>query len=207
MLINIHKNFEVATVDIEHLESRIQDLESVCSKLTDESVSAQLHVLRHDGVNHKDNIEIKVSIHIPKVSFQAEIMCYKLTEGIEEVVSKLRRQINKYKTRHHSRGRQLKTIEFRDSFDFVELSQQDSQSAESQDASTDVSSIITKHTLFSDLIPLTEEKALEQIIELGHEFMVFVNSDTDRYNIIYKRHHHAGYAIIELETQNGILEL
>ena len=112
MLINVHKNFDIATVDIEHLKSRIADLQSACSKLTDESVSAQLHVLRHDGVNHKDNIEIRVSLHIPKVSFQSETMCYKLTEGIEVIVSKLRRQIDKYKTRHHSRGLQLKTLEF-----------------------------------------------------------------------------------------------
>jgi putative sigma-54 modulation protein len=160
--------------------------------------------MKHDGVNHKDNIEIKVSMHIPKVSFQAECYCYKVNEGIEAIVSKLKKQIQKYKSRHEGRERQLADLEFKDSFNFLDLAE--SESFETGEDNS-LASQITKHTLFSDLTPLTEEKALETMLELGHEFMVFVNQDTDRYNIIYKRHNHTGYAVIELETQNGILDL
>jgi len=203
MLINVHKNYDIAEVDLNYLTDRINDLEATCNKLTEESVSVQLHVLRHDGLNHKDNIELKVSIHIPKVSFQASTYCYKVNEGIEGVVSKLKKQISKYKTRHAGRERQLADLEFKDSFDFNELQ----SVSEDQDFSLDSKELITKHMLFSDLTPLTEEQALNQIIELDHEFMVFVNQDTDRYNVIYKRHNHSGYAILELESANGVLDL
>ena len=95
MFINVHKNYNISDVDVDYLKNRIKDLESTCAKLTDESVSVKLHILKHDGLNHKDNIEIKVSIHIPKVSFQASTYCYKVNEGIEGVVSKLKKQISK----------------------------------------------------------------------------------------------------------------
>ncbi len=202
MLINVHKNYDIADVDLNYLTDRLNDLEATCAKLTEESVSVQLHVLRHDGLNHKDNIEIKVSIHIPKVSFQAATLCYKVNEGIEGVVSKLKKQIDKYKTRHAGRERQLADLEFKDVFNFDDLSE-----TIVSESNSDVSDLITKHTLFSDLTPLTEAEALQQIIDLEHEFMVFVNSETDRYNVIYKRHNHAGYAILELESSNGVLDL
>jgi len=202
MLINVHKNYEISDVDLNYLTDRLNDLESICAKLTDESVSVQLHVLRHDGLNHKDNIEIKVSIHIPKVSFQAATLCYKVNEGIEGVVSKLKKQIDKYKTRHAGRERQLADLEFKDVFNFDDLSEN-----LGSDSNSDESNLITKHTLFSDLTPLTEVQALQQIIDLEHDFMVFVNSETDRYNVIYKRHNHSGYAILELESANGVLDL
>jgi len=203
MLINVHKNYEIADVDLNYVIDRINDLESTCAKLTEESVSVQLHVLRHDGMNHKDNIELKVSIHIPKVSFQASSYCYKVNEGIEGVVSKLKKQISKYKTRHAGRERQLADLEFKDSFDFNDLQGM----SDDQEVSSDTKKLITKHMLFSDLAPLTEQQALDQIIDLNHEFMVFVNQDTDRYNVIYKRHNHSGYAILELESANGVLDL
>lgn len=203
MLISVHKNYNIADVDLDYLKSRINDLESTCAKLTDESVSVKLHVLKHDGLNHKDNIEIKVSLQIPKVSFQASTYCYKVNEGIEGVVSKLKKQISKYKTRHVGRERQLADLEFRDTFNFDDI-----QGSEIKDDKTlDAKKLITRHLLFSDLTPLTESQALEQIVELNHEFMVFVNQDTDRYNVIYRRHHHSGYAILELESANGVLDL
>jgi len=204
MLINVHKNFDVADVDMNFLTQQIESLEAVSSVLNDESVSAQLHVLRHDGVNHKDNIEIKVSIHIPKVSFQASVMCYKLTEGVEVLMAKLKRQVSKYKTRHHSRSRQVATLDFRDAFDFEEFQDQGDHAEVLTESDSDK---ITKHSLFSDMIPLSEEKALEQIKALGNEFLIFINSETDRYNIICKRKNHPGFAVIELESSNGILDL
>jgi putative sigma-54 modulation protein len=203
MFINVHKNYNISDVDVDYLKNRIKDLESTCAKLTDESVSVKLHILKHDGLNHKDNIEIKVSIHIPKVSFQASTYCYKVNEGIEGVVSKLKKQISKYKTRHAGRERQIVDLEFRDTFNFEDIKSSDVQ----DDKSIDSKKLITRHLLFSDLTPLTEAQALEQILELDHEFMVFVNHDTDRYNVIYKRHHHTGYAILELESANGVLDL
>ena len=112
-------------------------------------------------------------------------------------------QISKYKTRHVGRERQVVDLEFKDTFNFEEVQGSEKQ----EDTSIDAKKLITRHLLFSDLTPLTEAQALEQILELDHEFMVFVNQDTDRYNVIYKRHHHTGYAILELESANGVLDL
>ena len=204
MKINIHKNFDVATADIEFLESRIMDLENSCAKISDESVLVQLHILKMEGINHKDKIELKVSMHIPKVSFQAHTMCYKTSEGIDAIVAKLKRQIEKYKTRMHLQDRVHSRLEFSDKFDFEQLL--DESTADNAEQAESISQI-TKKTLFSDLTPMTQAQALEQIKALGLEFMVFVNLETDRYNIIYNREQHATYAIIELETQNGILDL
>ncbi|MBT6143022.1 hypothetical protein HOH51_00750 [bacterium] len=208
MNINVHKNFDVANADLEFLKSRILDLEKICGKISDESVLVQLHILKLDGINHKDKIELKVSMHIPKVSFQAHTMCYKTSEGIDAIIAKLKRQIEKYKTRMHIQDKADSKLDFRDKFDFVELVDNAELGSIKDEAAAEVQlDMITKKTLFSDLTPMTQDQALEQIKALALEFMVFVNLETDRYNIIYKREQNASYAIIELETQNGILDL
>ena len=176
MNINVHKNFDVANADLEFLKSRILDLEKICGKISDESVLVQLHILKLDGINHKDKIELKVSMHIPKVSFQAHTMCYKTSEGIDAIIAKLKRQIEKYKTRMHIQDKADSKLDFRDKFDFVELVDNAELGSIKDEAAAEVQlDMITKKTLFSDLTPMTQDQALEQIKALALEFMVFVN--------------------------------
>jgi putative sigma-54 modulation protein len=40
------------------------------------------------------------------------------------------------------------------------------------------------------------EEAAEQLNALGYEFLVFLNSETDRINVIYKRKNH-DYGLID----------
>ena len=79
MFINVHKNYNISDVDVDYLKNRIKDLESTCAKLTDESVSVKLHILKHDGLNHKDNIEITVETFKAKGSKCP--VCWKISEN------------------------------------------------------------------------------------------------------------------------------
>ncbi len=47
--------------------------------------------------------------------------------------------------------------------------------------------------------PMTEEEAMMQIEMIGHSFYVFVNADTDRMNVLYKRKD-GNYGLIEPEA-------
>ena len=55
--------------------------------------------------------------------------------------------------------------------------------------------MIVKHKII-ETKPMDEEEAILQMELLGHDFFVFKNSNTDEFNILYKRKE-GNYGIIE----------
>ena len=76
---------------------------------------------------------------------------------------------------------------------------------ESQKSDKDLLKKITKRKVFSNLIPMSVLEALKTMIDLKHTFFVFVNKDTDRYNLMYQRKNKKGFGLVELESKSGVL--
>jgi putative sigma-54 modulation protein len=64
------------------------------------------------------------------------------------------------------------------------------------EAETETAPIIARRKTFS-LVPMDENEAIEQMIQLGHEnFFVFYNADTNSINVLYHRRD-GSYGLIE----------
>ena len=129
----------------------------------------------------KDDSIVEVTIPVNKSVIRAEAYDNDMYCAVDEVVSKLSKQLRKLKTKLKSRGNQ--TIRF--------------ENIDDSSIEPPKESLISRRKKF-EFTPMSEEEAVLQLELVGHDFFVFVNSDTDVINVIYKRKE-GDYGIIEQE--------
>ncbi len=138
-------------------------------------------IVRATASHKKDKSCVEVTIPVNKSVIRAEATDYDMYCAVDEVVSKLARQLRKYKTKLKNRG--TETIRF-ENIDDSSVSNEEEQK-------------IVRRKKF-DFLPMSEEEACLQMEMIGHDFFVFINADTDSVNVLYKRKD-GHYGIIEPE--------
>ena len=130
----------------------------------------------------KDMQKIEVTIPVKGSVIRAEESTEDMYQSIDLVVDVLERQIRKYKdkliTKHQS-----------SSFTAAFLKEA---------AEYDEEEIKIVRTKQIDLKPMTPEEACLQMELLGHSFFVFLNGDSGKVNVVYKRKTKS-YGLIEPE--------
>ena len=111
--------------------------------------------------------------------------------AIDKVSSKLERQIKKYREKLISKGR--KNHDIVQDIDIPNIGK--TVSAGLEDIEEEISKSIVKTKTFI-LKPTSPEEAVLQMELLGHDFFVFINSETDRTAVIYRRKDQ-NYGLIE----------
>jgi putative sigma-54 modulation protein len=124
----------------------------------------------------------EVTISMSGTVIRGESRTQDIYSSIDDVLDKTKRQIKKYKDSFIERRRETKRF-----LENVETS------------TTEVEEVpkIVKVKKFT-LKPMDEEEAIMQMELLGHTFFVFLNSNTDKINVIYKRND-GNYGLIEPE--------
>lgn len=111
-------------------------------------------------------------------------------EAVDKVSGKLERLIKKYKEKLVSRGRKNSNRK-----EFEEAGEENLRSKIASDKTKD---LIVKVKTFA-LKPITPEEAVLEMELLGHDFFVFINSDTGRTAVVYRRKDQ-NYGLIEPST-------
>lgn len=125
----------------------------------------------------------EVTISMSGAVIRGESRTQDIYSSIDDVLDKTKRQIKKYKDGFIERRRETKK--------FLEKVESESK-VEYEEAPKIVK--VKKFTLK----PMDEEEAIMQMELLGHTFFVFLNSNTDKINVIYKRTD-GNYGLIEPE--------
>jgi putative sigma-54 modulation protein len=185
------EKIELSESQESYIVEKIESLKKYYDRITDEAVQVRVDVERNESLKQKQKIVLKVTMSVPKAMFRAEVNSFTVEEGTDIVHDKLLRQIERYKNKH------LKIDHTTVADVAAELSTELPKVDEA-----DVR--ISKRKLFSDLIPMSETEAIDTMKMLGHSFFVFVNSATDRYNVVYLRHDKESYGLVELEHQDGV---
>jgi len=188
------KKFDLSQEDKVMIEDSLNSLEKFFSKISDEATSAHVLLYRMVHADHKDKLSIKVVVSIGKSDFRAENMSYTIKDGMLAICEKLKKQFDHFKVRHSGVKRQRLNAAFLDHLEDVSF-----------DLDSDNLPNITKRKVFSNLIPMSEEEAIATMENLKHGFFLFVNEDSNQYNMVYKRPNDPGYGIIELLTSGGVL--
>ncbi len=126
----------------------------------------------------------EVTISLSGTVIRGESKTQDIYASIDDVLDKIKRQIKKYKE------------------SFVERRRETKKFLEKTEASTSETTVedfpkIVKVKKFV-LKPMDEEEAIMQMELLGHTFFVFLNSNTDKINVVYKRND-GNYGLIEPE--------
>lgn len=170
MKYNIRGNkIDVTEAINDYLKSKLSKVE----KYFDDDVEAKA-IISAKGREQK----VEVTIWSGKYNVRAEEVNEDLYSAIDLVVDKLERQLKKYKSKLNNK-KVVKDDYIPEIEDYFEEEEQ---------------TVVRRKEVF--LKPIDEEEAITQMELLGHTFFVFKNVDTNKINVVYKRHD-GDYGVIE----------
>ena len=166
------KNIEVTPTLNEYAVKRISKLERYVDQVEAANVALSI-----EGEQQR----VEVTIALPGFILRGEEMGSDMYAAIDQVVEKLERQLEKYKTKLYKKYRDkgLKHTAF----------------APSTIEETEEPFKIVRSKRFA-LKPMDEQEAIMQMDLLGHNFFVFFNANTEEVNVVYKRND-SNYGLIE----------
>lgn len=167
------KNIDITPGLKDAVESKLGKLERYFSPDTEVQVTLSVE---------KGRQNIEVTIPVKGTIIRAEQDSNDMYVSIDLVEEIIERQIKKYKT---------KIIDKKQSA----LSFSDAFLQEESDPEETINIVKTKRFAMK---PMDPEEACLQMELLGHNFFMFLNAETDKINVVYKRKAHS-YGLIEPE--------
>lgn len=157
------KNFNT----YQHLEDTIEKKLEKLDKYFAEDIEAKV-VLSQE--RNKDKIE--VNINAKGAQFRTEQVADDIYEGLDKAIDKLSRQMSKFK------GKLQKKYQDNKSVRFEEIPPMETEEAETGKV------VKTKKI---ELRPMSADDAALEMEMSGHDFFVFLDEETDRVNVVYRR--------------------
>lgn len=149
----------------DHAQKNIESLQRIFPNMQ----KAEVEVKKERG-----RFVVEVTLKIARYLLRAQEKAPSLRAAFDKVMDKIDRQLHRHKERLIDRKRHAKPL-----VAFVAESER-----VEQEPISDFAIVRTKK--FS-VKPMTVEEAVIQMDMLGHDFFVFVNSETGQVNVLYKR--------------------
>ena len=181
----IHKHINITDEQKEYVEEKINHLKHLGQRVDDESTMVRVDIESNNVKTSNKNVSLQITMFVPHAVVRAEVFGITIEEAVDLAVEKLRKQLERYK----SRNRRSQSGQWIPTSTLEEITAK-------QDSSLPVSKV-SKRKMFSDLKPMHEEEAIEQMELLGHNFYAFINSDNDKFGVVYKRED-GSYGLLEL---------
>jgi putative sigma-54 modulation protein len=158
------------------------------------SITALLSVSKNPSVAESQTAEITIKLNGSVI--RGEESTENMYASIDLVADKIERQIRKYKTRYYQKGNKGKERENGGGVALDVGAMPDSDVAVLKELELDYwRPKIVRSKRFA-LKPMTPEEACKHMDLLGHDFFMFINSDSDRVNTVYHRRD-KNYGLIE----------
>ncbi|MHB1348040.1 MAG: ribosome hibernation-promoting factor, HPF/YfiA family [Candidatus Humimicrobiaceae bacterium] len=170
---NVELNDEIKEYVQKKIKTKIEKFDDKITK-----IEIEFSLEKNPSINL--NNKIVVTIFTPKAVIRATEYGVDFFEAIDKVYYKLERQVKKYKDKLLQKVRKVSDTKIK---------------AEETDESFEDLKKIVKTKNF-EIKPMTPEDATLQMELIGHDFFVFVNSQTGRTAVLYKRKDE-NYGIIE----------
>jgi putative sigma-54 modulation protein len=169
------KNVELTPAMKEYIEEKIGGLDKYFDQV--KSVDVALTVEKNKSIENTQKAE--VTMHVNGSVIRGEEASVSMYSSIDIVVEKLERQLKKYKSKIYTSMRDRKTDKKGKGMtkEAMFIPEVESETGEPIIART--KSIILR--------PMTPSEATLQMELLGHDFHVFMNSDTGNVNLVYRR--------------------
>ena len=153
---------------------------------------AKLNKYLENGDRVRANVIVKVKNHEQRVEITIPMKSFILRSeetkddfyaAVDKAVDKLERQIRKNKTRMMS-----KQVKVNYEFNFSEIEEDEDDTKENK--------ILKRKKV--EVKPMNEDEAIIQMELLGHQFYMYMDSETSKPAVVYKRND-GNYGIIESE--------
>lgn len=182
------RHIRLSDPQTDYIREKIFNLADLGERIDDESTQVRVDVESNRIKTSNKNITVQVTMFVPHAVIRAEVYSTTVEEGIDLAVEKLRKQLERYKSKKNRRDKSGKWIP--------------ASTLENSLAPETGNTVhaITKRKSFVDLNPLHEEEAIEQLELLGHDFYAFINSETNKFNIVYRRED-GSYGLLDMNSQ------
>lgn len=179
---NVHK-MELNDQLKEYIETRVSKLDRYLDVL-EEAIVDLTHAKSARSAD--DRQVVQLTVRGKSVLLRAEERSSDMYASVDVVLDKIHRQIERFKgKRWRSRG---------DGRTMAQVLADDREESDDEERS-----LIVRRKRFQ-MMPMSEEEAIEQMALLGHEdFFVFLNEGTSEVNVLYRRRD-GSYGLIETEV-------
>ncbi len=176
MQVKIHeKNLTLSDAQRDYIIKKIDHLSNLEERVDDESTKVKVEVETNKIKTSDRKLSVQVTMFVPNAVIRAEVKALTPEEGIDLAEEKLRKQIERYKTKKNRRDKKGQ---------WIPASTLEQISA-TQESMADISALAKRKQFQLD--PMHEEEAIEQLELLGHDFYAFKNRENDRVNVVYRR--------------------
>lgn len=191
-------NVKLSDKEKAYLATKLDHLRKYSERIGDESslcrVEFEQKKLRSQGYC----VSCEVTLSIPQAVIRAEVSGEAVEEVIDRAILKLRRQIERYKARWDSWSKKKGRHERGNK----KMFSTSPELAKTKDEFGILPSI-SKRKQYSHIQPMLESEAIERMELIGHDFFLFLNKETSRFAVVYKKEDGA-YGLIEpkVETES-----
>lgn len=182
MEIKVHaKNLRLSERLEEHVYKKVERLDRYLPKIIDARME-----LRKEGRNEQPIAQLTIRSERGLI-FRAEDKKQEdIYSAIDAVTDKMYRQLRRHKTKRQrvrKGGNRWNDIELEDiAIPVPESAEEDDEAFDEEEVFAEV---VRRKVL--PLAPMNEEEAIEQSELIGHDFFVFLNAETGKVNVLYKR--------------------
>lgn len=173
----------------EYIDEKVKNLSKYEERVADEATIIRVDVENKKFKSGEKNISTQITMYVPNAVIRAEVKGSTVEETVDLAVEKLRKQIERYKTKKHRRNNEGKLMPE------PTLEAVTKEGAEETDFEK-----IVKRKKYENVEPMREDEAVEQMELLGHDFYAFENIDTGLFSVVYRRQD-GDYGLIELEKK------
>jgi putative sigma-54 modulation protein len=156
---------------------------------------ALLSVAKNPSVAQNQTAEVTIKLNGSVI--RGEESTENMYASIDLVADKIERQLRKYKTRYYQKGNKTKS---KNGFHTVDVGAEidDDIVVSKEVAEENFMPKIVRSKRFT-LKPMPAEEACKHMDLLGHDFFMFINSETNQVNTVYHRRD-SHYGLIEPEA-------
>lgn len=172
------RNFEIGEKTRTKIEERVKKLE----KLFPPNVHPVIGIALE-----KSSYTAEITLMVAKRIVRAEVSDTDMMAALDKACETIEKQIIRYKGRMRIKMR--KNGAFKAEYESIPVNEEDLLSDETNEIH------IEKNKKF-ELRPMDSEEAIMQMELLDHTFFVFMNSETNEVNVVYKRKNNT-YGLIE----------
>jgi len=161
---NVELNDEIKDYVQKKIKTKIEKFDDKITK-----IEIEFSLEKNPSINL--NNKIVVTIFTPKAVIRATEYGVDFFEAIDKVYYKIERQVKKYKDKLIQKVRKI--------------SETKSKAEDMEESLEDLKKIVKTKNF--EIMPMTPEDASLQMELIGHDFYIFVNSQTGRTAVLYKR--------------------
>ena len=166
------KNYEVPEEVREYAERKLRRLERLLDDQTD--VTVELSVEQHRSIQDSHLVDVTLVMHGQTLRRSAAATTHQA--GIDDVIDKVERRAVTFR----------ETSRVRKSSETVRGAGGGGTEPDAGEAASEDGRRIVKVKRFA-IEPMFEEDAVAQMEELGHTFFVYVDAESERVHILYRR--------------------